>query len=158
MSRLDAAQAPGPAALPPRRLVELPRAEAMELLASVPFGRVVFTARALPAVRPVNHIVEDGEIVLRTRSLAAISTALTESSGGAIGQPPELVVAYEADLLDPVERLGWSVVVTGVARTVTDPDRLGRIAELLHPWVDSAMDAAVAITPEIVTAYRFEPV
>jgi hypothetical protein len=30
----------------------------MSLLASVPLGRIVFTARALPAIRPVSHLVD----------------------------------------------------------------------------------------------------
>jgi hypothetical protein len=35
-----------------RSLCELPRREALDLLASTPVGRVVFTGRALPAIRP----------------------------------------------------------------------------------------------------------
>ena len=136
-----------------RVLREIGRAEALDLLATVTYGRVVFTLAALPAIRPVNHVVDDGEIVIRTRRLAGLSTALADHADGAIDQP-DLVVAYEADHLDPVERTGWSVVVTGIATVITDPDRLRRIAERLHPWVDSAMDTAIAIAPEIVTGMR----
>ena len=138
---------------PPRRVEQLTRSEAMDLLASVGYGRVVFTLAALPAIRPVNHVLDDGEVVIRTRQLAGISTALTEHAEG-LDQRPDLVVAYEADLLDPVERTGWSVVVTGIARTVSDPHRLARIGGRLQPWVDSAMETAIAITPEIVTGMR----
>ena len=138
---------------PPRRVEQLTRTEAMSLLASVPYGRVVFTLAALPAIRPVNHVLDDGEVVIRTRRLAGISTVLAEHADG-LDQQPDLVVAYEADLLDPVERTGWSVVVTGIARTISDPHRLARIGGRLLPWVDSAMDTAIAITPEIVTGVR----
>jgi hypothetical protein len=138
----------------PRALQEIGRADALDLLASVSYGRVVFTLRALPAIRPVNHVVDEGEIVIRTRSLAGLSTALQDHADGELDQAPDLVVAYEADLLDPVDRTGWSVVVTGIARTVSDPARLARIGAQLHPWVDSAMDTAIAITPEIVTGMR----
>ena len=41
---------------------ELERAEAMRLLASIGYGRVVFTLNALPAIRPVNHLVDDGRV------------------------------------------------------------------------------------------------
>lgn len=141
----------------PRALQELSPAEALDLLGSVSYGRVVFTLRALPAIRPVNHVIDDGEIVIRTRRLAGISTALADHAGDLLDQEPDLVVAYEADVLDPVERVGWSVVVTGVARTITDPERLARVGELLHPWVDSAMDTAIAISPELVTGIRLVP-
>ncbi|MFD8141548.1 pyridoxamine 5'-phosphate oxidase family protein [Streptomyces sp. NPDC059708] len=53
---------------PARRMRELDRAEALRLLATVSLGRVVFTHRALPAVRPVNHLV-DGEDVERYADL-----------------------------------------------------------------------------------------
>lgn len=137
----------------PRRIEQLSRSEAMDLLASVPYGRVVFTLRALPAIRPVNHVVDDGEIVIRTRLLAGISTALSEHVAD-LDQEPDLVVAYEADLLDPVERVGWSVVVTGLARPLVDPERLARIGGRLQPWVDSVMDTAIVISPEIVNGVR----
>jgi hypothetical protein len=125
----------------------------MDLLASVPYGRVVFTLAALPAIRPVNHVVDDGEIVIRTRRLAGISAALADHAVD-LDQEPDLVVAYEADLLDPVERVGWSVVVTGLARPLVDPDRLARIGGRLQPWVDSVMDTAIVISPEIVNGVR----
>jgi hypothetical protein len=137
----------------PRSVEQLTRDEAMDLLASVPFGRVVFTLAALPAIRPVNHVLDDGEVVIRTRRLAGISTALADHAE-ALDQEPDLVVAFEADLLDPVERTGWSVVVTGIARPITDPQRLARIGGRLQPWVDSMMDTAIAISPEIVHGVR----
>ena len=37
---------------------ELTANESMRLLASVAVGCVVFTDRALPAIRPVNHLVD----------------------------------------------------------------------------------------------------
>ncbi len=134
-----------------RRLEELDRDEAMRLLREVGYGRVVFTLAALPAIRPVNHVLDDGEIVIRTGRLAGLSTALAANTDLGL---PDLVVAYEADLLDPVTRLGWSVVVTGVATEVTDPDRLLRIDSRLHPWVESVKDTTLAIRPEIVTGMR----
>ena len=45
---------------PPPGAQKLDRAEAMRLLASVDVGRVIFTLNALPAVRPVNHLVNLG--------------------------------------------------------------------------------------------------
>lgn len=141
-------------ALAPRRAEPLDRDEAMELLGSVAFGRLVFTLSALPAVRPVNHVLDDGDIVIRTRRLAGVSTALAEATDGRLGGSGSIVVAYEADVIDPDTRLGWSVVVTGFAETVTDLARLARIERHLHPWLDSVMDTAIAITPEVVSGIR----
>jgi len=119
--------------------------EAMRLLAGISYGRVVFTIKSLPAIRPVNHVVDEGRIIIRTRLTAAISTAV-RSNGG-------VVVAYEADSIDLQSHTGWSVVVTGRARTITDPDQAGRYEQLLHPWINHA-DTVVAIEPEIVTGIR----
>ncbi len=137
-----------PAGAPPRELVPLERAEALRLLGAAPFGRIVFTVRALPAIRPVNHLLVDDTVVIRTHDGAALTAAAL--GGDDIG----VVVAYEADAIDPVTRLGWSVVVTGFARPVTDPARLARYRALLSPWVTASMDHLVAIQPDLVTGYR----
>ena len=120
-------------------------AEAMQLLASVTYGRVVFTLNALPAIRPVNHLVHDGRIVIRTRLTSAISTAVRSADS--------LVVAYEADSLDAASRTGWSVVITGRAYTLTDPTQIARYEQSLRPWVNHA-DTVVVIEPDIVTGFR----
>ena len=44
----------------------LDRAECLRLLAGVPVGRLIFTINALPVVRPMNFVLADGLIVLRT--------------------------------------------------------------------------------------------
>ena len=124
----------------------LDRVEAMRLLASVRYGRLVFTFNALPAIRPVNHLVDEDRIIIRTRLRTSISAAARSTATG-------VVVAYEADCLDPERQTGWSVVVTGRARTVTDCDHIARYERLLHPWFNHA-DTVLAIEPEIVTGFR----
>ncbi|MEU6772302.1 pyridoxamine 5'-phosphate oxidase family protein [Streptomyces sp. NPDC046759] len=132
------------------RRIDLDRAEALRLLGSVSLGRLVFTRQALPTVRPVHHILVDGDIVIRTHEGAAL-TSQTEADGTGV------VVAYEADAIDPVTHLGWSVVVTGYARPVTDPDELARARGLLPLWAArpgtgrAETDQAMRIRPELVT-------
>ncbi len=126
----------------------LDAAEAIRLLASVEFGRVVFTVNALPAIRPVNHLLDEGRIIIRTRLTSAISSRARSADG--------IVVAYEADDINPQTRTGWSVVVTGRAHTVTDPGEVSRYEQLLHPWVNYA-DTVVAIEPEFITGFRIVP-
>ncbi|NEE00638.1 pyridoxamine 5'-phosphate oxidase family protein [Phytoactinopolyspora halotolerans] len=130
-----------------RQLIPMEREDAIRLLASVSLGRIVFTSQALPAIRPVNHLVDDGDLIVRTHIGAAITSAVTPTT-------PGVVVAYEADQIDPDSRLGWSVVVTGVATAVTDPDEIARFEGRLEPWIDQPMDQVVRIVPDLVTGYR----
>ncbi|MFJ8114182.1 pyridoxamine 5'-phosphate oxidase family protein [Streptomyces sp. NPDC096132] len=132
----------------PRTSVELDVAEALRLLGSVSLGRIVFTRHALPTVRPVNHVLIDGDIVIRTHGDATL-THYTRHTGG-----EGVVVAYEADDIDPDTHLGWSVVVTGFARLVTDPRELACFRSLLRPWVSQTMDHAVRISPALITGFR----
>ncbi|MFI1069030.1 pyridoxamine 5'-phosphate oxidase family protein [Streptomyces puniciscabiei] len=134
---------------PANRRIDLDPAEALRLLGSVSLGRIVFTRQALPTVRPVNHALDSGDIVIRTHEGAALMSHAEEADGTGV------VVAYEADSIDPDTHLGWSVVVTGYAQLVTDPVELDRIRELLQPWAPiEGMDQAVRIRPELVAGVR----
>jgi nitroimidazol reductase NimA-like FMN-containing flavoprotein (pyridoxamine 5'-phosphate oxidase superfamily) len=126
-----------------RQLQELSREESLRLLGSVPLGRVVFTDQALPAIRPVNHLVDGERVIIRSHTGAAILSAAARG----------VVVAYQADSIDPEFRLGWSVVVTGVARLVTDPALVERYQSRLRPWIDRPMDQVIAISADIVTGF-----
>jgi nitroimidazol reductase NimA-like FMN-containing flavoprotein (pyridoxamine 5'-phosphate oxidase superfamily) len=116
----------------------------LALLASVPYGRVVFTHRALPAIRPVNHIVDNGNIIIRS----SLGSGITGAAGDGT------VVAFEADAIDSDQRTGWSVVVTGKARLIDDPEALARYETLLETWVDGRIDCVIAIPPDLVTGYQ----
>lgn len=120
----------------------------MRLLGTVDYGRVVFNQQALPAIRVVNHIVDEGRVIVRTRLTATVCNVVR--LGGAAG----VVVAYEADDLDPQRRAGWSVSLTGWATTITDPGQNARYERLLRPWVTMTMDTTIAIQPEIITGIR----
>ncbi|MGW7001997.1 pyridoxamine 5'-phosphate oxidase family protein [Streptomyces sp. NPDC054933] len=128
----------------PARMVELTRDEALELLAGVSLGRVVFSHQALPAIRPVKHIVDDGHVVFLTHDGAAILSPGAERG----------VLAYEADELDPLRHTGWSVIVTGAARLVSDRTELARYRTMLTPWTDIEVKHVIRISPDIVTGYR----
>ncbi|MET9290796.1 pyridoxamine 5'-phosphate oxidase family protein [Streptomyces sp. NPDC003077] len=136
------------AGIPPVRhsiqTVALPSSEAVRLLGKARIGRVVFSHRALPAVRLVNHVLLDDRIVIRTHTGAAL---LGPAQDGA-------VVAYEADEVDPVRRTGWSVVVTGVAHLVRDPAEQLRYQGALEPWIGGGMDQVVGISMDVITGYR----
>jgi nitroimidazol reductase NimA-like FMN-containing flavoprotein (pyridoxamine 5'-phosphate oxidase superfamily) len=130
----------------PRHMKELTRDEAIRRLAGVQVGRVFFTSHAMPAVRPVNHLIDDGQLIIRSREGSAIVTAADADRG--------VVVAYEADQLDPATRTGWSVVVTGLAHVVDDPREADRYRDAVQPWVAGQMDSVIRINPEIVTGFE----
>jgi hypothetical protein len=135
-------------------MVPLTKQEALELLAGAPFGRIVFTEHALPAIRLVNHALVDGRILIRTHKGAALTVAVPA------GRTPGVVVVYEADDIDVVSRTGWSVSVTGYARLVAlDSDGAGEgvpevWASIPDPWFDAEMTHLVVIQPEMVTGMR----
>lgn len=91
-------------------LGDLSRDRCLALLRSVHVGRVVYTVDALPAVTPVRFAVRGRDVLVR----AGGHSRLARSAPGA-------VIAFQADSIDPDHGVGWSVVVTGVARQV-DPD------------------------------------
>ncbi|WP_433203047.1 pyridoxamine 5'-phosphate oxidase family protein [Dactylosporangium sp. CS-047395] len=124
----------------------LGRRRCLELLGSVPVGRVVFTDRALPAIRPVNHLLDGETIVIRSSLGGGLASAATAHGS--------LVVAYEADEIDAVTHSGWSVVVTGTARLVMDEERLLRYEGRLQPWVDEPMNCVIAIDCDLVNGFQ----
>jgi nitroimidazol reductase NimA-like FMN-containing flavoprotein (pyridoxamine 5'-phosphate oxidase superfamily) len=130
----------------PREILELTRAESWRLLRSVSLGRIVFSWHAMPAIRPVNHLVEDETIIVRSHlGSAIVSHASADDS---------VVVCYEADELDPVRHTGWSVIATGTARLVRDPAAISRYKQLLEPWAAGQMDHVIAVKPQIITGIR----
>lgn len=142
----EAALVPGQPIVRPRQAIELTKAECWQLLASASLGRVVFTHRAMPAIRPVNHLVDDRKIIVRSHLGAAIVSRATAADGS--------VVCYEVDDLDPIRHTGWSVIVTGMARLVTDPAAVARYEERLEPWIAGQMQHVISIEPEFVSGIR----
>ncbi|GAA4727639.1 pyridoxamine 5'-phosphate oxidase family protein [Phytohabitans rumicis] len=129
-----------------RHRQELDEQQCLDLLASVRYGRVMFTVRGLPAIRPVNHLIDEGRIIVRTRLAAKVAATLTVAD--------DIVVAYQADQLDQDYRLGWSVVATGIACPITDADQATRHTERLDAWLDPAVDTMISIHPQILTGFR----
>ena len=132
-----------------RELRILSRAESLELLEGAWIGRVVLTANAMPTAMPVNFALDGDGIVFRSGD----GVKLTAAESGT-------VVAFEADQYDPDLRMGWSVLVTGLARRLADADELERAEKLDVPaWVDPDADTRYArIEIGVVTGRRLVPV
>ena len=127
-------------------MAELGPVECLELLGSVPVGRVGVTIDALPAVLPVNFVVWNGSIVFATVPGTKLDAAAANE-----------VVAFEADGFGtPHAPGGWSVLVRGIARVVTDPGELADIERLpLDSWAwDGTASRYVCIEPTVMTGRR----
>lgn len=123
---------------------ELSRQECLALLTTEPFGRLVLVRGGLPAVHPVNFVLDGAGLVVRTRE----GSTLCAAAGAA-------AVALQADSIDRERRSGWSVTVIGKARIADDPVEVGRLSELpLQPWVRGERNVFVVIEVGIVVGQR----
>ncbi|GAA3736688.1 nitroimidazol reductase NimA-like FMN-containing flavoprotein (pyridoxamine 5'-phosphate oxidase superfamily) [Spinactinospora alkalitolerans] len=122
----------------------LERQECLWLLAAAPIGRIVFTDRALPAVQPVNFALHGADIIVRTSSGSKLARATRDA-----------VVAFEVDDYDVCARTGWSVMVVGTGRAVTDPDEVAELERLpLRPWAPGPRSHFIRVETDIITGRR----
>ncbi|MBA9005244.1 pyridoxamine 5'-phosphate oxidase family protein [Thermomonospora cellulosilytica] len=118
--------------------------ECLSLLAQAPIGRIVFTDRALPAIQLVNFVLDDGEVIIRTGEGSKLAAAARNA-----------IVAFEADDYDPVTRTGWSVVLVGASRVVTNAAELARLRTLpLEPWAPGPRDDFIRIRAGLLSGRR----
>ena len=122
-------------------LTSLSEEACWERLSAERVGRLVVAVGSQPDIFPVNYVVQDGEIIVRTAEGTKLAAAIM---GGR--------VAFEIDDFDADHHTGWSVVVHGTAR---EADKL---LDVLHdeeidtsPWADGAKLRVVHITPDHVT-------
>ncbi len=127
------------------RVQELTRAEAMELLQLHSYvGRIGFVVDGKPLILPVNYLAEDDAIVFCTEP----GTKLSAVGGGA-------PVVFEVDDSRPLYHAGWSVIVKGTAREVTEPDELDMLRRgPLHSWATRSTEHWVRISLDEVTGRR----
>jgi nitroimidazol reductase NimA-like FMN-containing flavoprotein (pyridoxamine 5'-phosphate oxidase superfamily) len=125
----------------------LSRDACLRLLAATTLGRVGVSSGALPNVLPVNFRFDGRQILIRT----GVGTKLDSAVDNA-------VVAFEVDEIDPVAHTGWSVMVTGMARELTDA---GELAVALTPplarWAPGNEHRVIAISTELVSGRRIVP-
>jgi hypothetical protein len=120
--------------------------ECLRLLGRATIGRIGLSSAALPTVLPVNFRLVGDRILFRTGRGSKLDAATCNA-----------VVAFEVDEFDVVDRSGWSVVVVGVARDLSedelaeiDPGERLRVAR----WTPGGNDRMVAISCELVSGRR----
>jgi nitroimidazol reductase NimA-like FMN-containing flavoprotein (pyridoxamine 5'-phosphate oxidase superfamily) len=121
--------------------------ECFYLLEPGGIGRVGFTAADGMMMLPVNFAIAAKTIIFRT----APDTLLALHASGQ--------VSFEADRLDEALRAGWSVLVQGRARKVTQEREIGQLQDRTHlqPWAAGARDVYVRITPTRISGRRIQP-
>ena len=103
--------------------------ECMELLATVPIGRVAMVDGGEIAVLPVNHVIDDGRVCFRSAPGAKLDAGIMQH-----------VITFEADEYDEEAETGWSVVIKGRADLVTDTDELERLRDSgIRPWTNPSV-------------------
>lgn len=124
----------------------LSKDECIELMRSVPIGRIVFTHQALPAIRPVNFSVVNSSVVIPTVAGSRLAAAARNS-----------IVAFQTDQFDPVARTGWSVTAIGPAEVVRSQDanpQDGRQSGTQTNIAQTIRDTIIRISLERVSGRR----
>jgi nitroimidazol reductase NimA-like FMN-containing flavoprotein (pyridoxamine 5'-phosphate oxidase superfamily) len=122
----------------------LDRQECLALLGSVSFGRVGISLRALPVVLPVTFRLIDEQIVFSTAPGSKLRAATDNA-----------VIAFEVDHIDPLAHTGWSVLATGMARSVTDPAELEQLTRAGVPrWLAGDDARLVVVGTEVISGRR----
>ena len=118
--------------------------ECRDLLRHAEVGRIVFTHNALPAIQPVNYVLDGEDIVFRTSRTSRLATAATGT-----------IVAFEIDEFDAATRTGWSVVAVGPARRVSAAGGVTPLEGIdLRTWAPGRRDLFVRIRPEMLSGRR----
>jgi nitroimidazol reductase NimA-like FMN-containing flavoprotein (pyridoxamine 5'-phosphate oxidase superfamily) len=131
-------------------LEPLDETECMRLISPGGIGRLAFTGRYGLTVLPVNYKLHDGSIMFRTAQDSPTGEDLTTGIAHA-----EYEVAFEIDDIDPVSRVGWSVLIQGPAHHMASEAERATVRESgVEPWPGGSREHAIRITPIRVTGRR----
>ena len=125
------------------RIVELSTQECWEILDRERFGRLAVAVNGDPDIFPINFLVDDQKLLMRT----APGTKLTELVINS-------AVAVEADGRDG--DTAWSVVLKGVARMVDSfSETYADDGKALETWLPSEKPIYVEIITRSMSGRRF---
>lgn len=131
-----------------RGLVDLDDAEALRLAASMPIARVVWADGSRLFVTPVNFLLQDRDVFVRT----AEGTELLEAAR----RGAEALVEVD-DVVD-WSRSGWSTVIRGRLSEVRDAAQLQQVLDTgPQPWAGGDRERAVRLQGDEVSGRRIEP-
>ena len=133
------------------KLLELARAECLNLLRRTHFGRLaVSRGEGAPIIRPLNYVFDprSQSVVFRTAEGSKLHSLLRAKEA-----------AFEIDGIDDGGRTGWSVVVIGLAEEVTNPSEIRRLDQLgLEVWAPGPRNHWVRIRARTLSGRRIAAV
>jgi nitroimidazol reductase NimA-like FMN-containing flavoprotein (pyridoxamine 5'-phosphate oxidase superfamily) len=123
-------------------MLTLSRDACLRYLGRTGVGRVAVTVGALPAIFPVNYAMKGDDVVFRTAQGTKLDAAVRNA-----------VVAFEVDHSDRMSHTGWSVMILGPARAITDPGELADTDLLpLTRWARAGgAESTVCISTDLVS-------
>lgn len=130
---------------PQSTLIMLSTDESWSLLLDMAVARLAVVVDGQPEIFPVNYLVHDGGILIRTRP----GTKLAGALGGR--------VCLEVDDYDPrLTGSAWSVVVKGSAREIRAEDTPDTIDVPQFQWHAGSDAKLLRIEPDDVSGRRYE--
>lgn len=109
------------------------------------FGRLAMNIDGDPVIFPVNYVIDGDTVAMRTDPGSAIEASIMER------------VAFEVDHVDPESGEGWSVVIRGIARQITDaidaPSEHTRMLRFV-PWAPGPKPEWIKIMDTAITGRR----
>lgn len=124
-------------------VLELRDEQSWKLLESTKHGRLVVSVAGEPDIFPVNYLVSNRKLYLRTAPGNKLAQLTINAK-----------VLFETDGILSEE--AWSVVLRGTARVLTNSSELAAVEELgLKTWVPTLKDFYVEIEPSSISGRHF---
>lgn len=126
-----------------KRIDDLEVDECFELLKTRAVGRLAYVEDGKPRIRPLNYDIHQGSVVFRI------------GYGDLLDAIHNREVVFEVDDAERDAKVGWSVIVHGVAEEIWRPEELDLARELsLRPWAPGDRDHYVRILSSAITGRR----
>lgn len=123
---------------------EMTEDECWDRLRGTTFGRLATAAVGDVQITPINYVVHDGRLVMRTAEGGKLASLVVQSR-----------VAIEIDEVH--ETTAWSVLGKGDAHMVHNMDEADDLEQAgLQPWVDTRKEVFVVIELDEVSGREFQ--
>lgn len=118
--------------------------QCLALLARIELGRVAVCTAGFPAIFPVNFRLLDGSVVFRTGEGTKLNSAIWNAG-----------IAFEADAVNSIFEIGWSVMIVGRAAEVVDPTKIAETMHMgLRPWAPGSRSHVIRIMADSISGRR----
>jgi uncharacterized protein len=132
----------------PELLRPIEPSRCLQLLQAVSYGRLAAVDAGRPLLVVLNHVVDDGDIYIRTRSDARLA-GLTQSG------PTHAV--YEVDSAFPAGQSGWSVIAHGLLTREQGGRHWTTIRSRLTSWAQGERDVVLRLEVQDLTGRSVGP-